>query len=85
MIRFDRSFFATAHRVPDSLRPRLNATVESLGADHPALPGEGDVAVHVPPSGVLWHRRRLPGSGWWVHYTWTADDVWIRSVTVPST
>jgi hypothetical protein len=85
VIRYDRSYFVTARHLPDGLRVRLAATIESVGADHPALPGVGDVAVPVPPAGAVWHRRRLPGSGWWVHYAWNESNVMIRSVTVPST
>lgn len=84
MIRYDQAYFRTVRHLPEGLRPALKATIESIARDHPNLPTEADERERLPP-GAIRHRRAIPGTAWRVYFTWTAEDVVIRSVTIPQT
>lgn len=82
LTRYSRAFFVTAKHLPEPLKAQLRKTVASIANDWPYLPGPHDLATRLPPSDVVWLRRRVASSSsWWAHYSVTADGIMVRSVS----
>lgn len=80
LTRYDRSFFLTSKHLPESLTARLREAVAGVARDWPSLPAADDRETVMAPTGVVWLRRRIGASSWWVHYSATAEGIIVRSV-----
>lgn len=64
-----------------SAAPKL--PLAPIAADFPNLPAPNDETIKLPPTGAVLHRRRLPLSPFWVHYSLDAEGIVVQQVLVP--
>ncbi len=79
----DQPLLRTLRHVPKELLPRVLATIDTIIADAPNLPGERDevVAQTLP---ALRYARAVPTTPWFVVYSWsiTSERLILRTVNV---
>ena len=79
----DQPLLRTLRHVPTELLPRVLATIDTIIAAAPNLPGERDeVVAQTRPA--LRYARAVPATPWFVVYSWsiTSERLILRSVNV---